>query len=213
MTSNTLTQPEERIQLSGISWQTYETLLAELSYHRRLRLTYNRGILEIMAPSPEHEFYKEIVGRFVETLAEELEIRIYPLGSSTFKRSELSGAEPDKCFYIQNLNAVKGKKRIDLTQDPPPDLVIEIDITSSSVNRFEVYADMGVPEIWRYDGNLFSVNRLEDQIYVYSEQSLAFPDVPVQEISRFLQQAANMDYLELISAFRSWVKSQIQHNV
>ncbi|HEY9874636.1 MAG TPA: Uma2 family endonuclease [Candidatus Obscuribacterales bacterium] len=213
MTSNTLTQPEERIQLSGISWQTYETLLAELSYHRRLRLTYNRGILEIMAPSPEHEFYKEIVGRFVETLAEELEIRIYPLGSSTFKRSELSGAEPDKCFYIQNLNAVKGKKRIDLTQDPPPDLVIEIDITSSSVNRFEVYADMGVPEIWRYDGNLFSVNRLEDQIYVYSEQSLAFPDVPVQEISRFLQQAANMDYLELISAFRSWVKSQIQHDV
>ena len=213
MTINTLTQREERIQLSGISWQTYETLLAELSYHRRLRLTYNRGILEIMAPSPEHEFYKEIVGRFVETLAEELEIRIYPLGSSTFKRSELSGAEPDKCFYIQNLNAVKGKKRIDLTQDPPPDLVIEIDITSSSVNRFEVYADMGVPEIWRYDGNLFSVNRLEDQIYVYSEQSLAFPDVPVQEISRFLQQAANMDYLELISAFRSWVKSQIQHDV
>jgi Uma2 family endonuclease len=213
MTSNTLTQPEERIQLSGISWQTYETLLAELSYHRRLRLTYNRGILEIMAPSPEHEFYKEIVGRFVETLAEELKIRIYPLGSTTFKRSELSGAEPDKCFYIQNLNAVKGKKRIDLTQDPSPDLVIEIDITSNSVNRFEVYADMGVPEIWRYDGNLFSVNRLENQTYVYSEQSLAFPDVPVQEISRFLQQAANMDYLELISAFRSWVKSQIQHDV
>jgi len=214
MTSNTLTQPEERIQLSGISWQTYETLLAELSYHRRLRLTYNRGILEIMAPSPEHEFYKKLVGRFVETIAEELNISIYPLGSTTFNRRDLrAGGEPDESFYIQNQRAVKGKKRLDLSQDPPPDLVVEIDITSSSENRLDVYAALGVPEIWRYDGNSFSINRLENQTYVYSEQSLAFPDVPVQEISRFLQQAVNMDYLELISAFRSWVKSQIQHDV
>jgi Uma2 family endonuclease len=210
MTSNTLIQPEEIIHLSGISWQTYETLLAELSYSRRLRLTYNRGNLEIMAPSPEHEIYKKTMGRFVETLAEELNIRIYPLGSTTFKRPELSGAEPDECFYIKNINIVKGKKRIDLTQDPPPDLVVEIDITSSSENRFEVYADIGVPEIWQYDGKSFRINILQNQEYVTVERSLAFPNLPIAEISSFLQQVGQKDYLELVREFRDWVKSQIQ---
>ena len=210
MLTQTPTQVEQ-IQLSGISWNTYETLLKELS-HRRLRLTYNRGNLEIMVPSPEHERYKEILGRFVETLAEELEVRIDPLGSTTFKRPELVGAEPDKCFYIQNLSAVKGKKRIDLDRDPPPDLVVEIDITSSSKIRFPVYADLGVPEIWRYDGNSFTVYQLQVREYIPCEQSLAFPNLPIIEITNFLQQAMTMDYLELVGSFRRWVKSQIQEN-
>src|SRR5690242_9633387 len=102
MTSNTLLQTEEIIHLSGISWQTYENLLIELSASRRLRLTYNRGNLEIIVPSPEHERYKKIMGRFVETLSEELEISLEPLGSTTFKRPELRGVEPDECFYIRN---------------------------------------------------------------------------------------------------------------
>jgi Uma2 family endonuclease len=212
MTSNTLIQPEEIIHLSGISWQTYETLLAELNENRRLRLTYNRGNLEIMAPSPEHEIYKKTIGRFVETLAEELNMRIYPLGSTTFKRGELSGAEPDECFYIKNINIVKGKKRIDLAQDPPPDLVVEIDITSSSQNRFEVYADIGVPEIWRYDGNSLIINILQNQEYVAVERSLAFPNLPLAEISNFLQQVGQKDYLELVREFRDWIKSQIREN-
>ncbi|MBN3870849.1 Uma2 family endonuclease [Nostoc sp. JL33] len=209
MTSNTLLQPTEIVHLSGISWQTYENLLTELSASRRLRLTYNRGTLEIMVPSPEHERYKEMVGRFVETLAEELEVRIDCLGSTTFKRPQLSGAEPDKCFYIGNINVIRGKKRIDLTQDPPPDLVVEIDITSSSKNRFEVYADMGVPEIWRYDGNDFSINVLQNQKYISVDRSLAFPNLPLTEISNFLEQVEEKDYLELVKEFRQWVKSQI----
>ncbi len=104
MTSQTLIQPEEIVHLSGISWHNYESLLNELSKSRRLRLTYYQGNLEIMVPSPEHERYKEITGRFVETLAEESELDIDPLGSTTFKQPELSGAEPDKCFYIKNVN-------------------------------------------------------------------------------------------------------------
>lgn len=211
MITQTQVQVEQKVQLSGISWQTYETLLKELS-HRRLRLTYYYGNLEIMVPSPEHELYKEILGRFVETLAEELEIRIYPLGSTTFKRPELIGAEPDKCFYVQNLNAVKGKKRIDIDRDPPPDLVVEIDITSSSENRFPVYADLGVPEIWRYHGNSFTVYQLQNQQYIPCDQSIAFPNLPITEISKFLQQAMTMDYLELVRSFRLWVRSQIQQN-
>jgi len=209
MVSNTLLEPTEIIHLSGISWQTYENLLAELSVNRRLRLTYNRGSLEIMAPSPEHERYKRIAGRFVETLAEELKVRIECLGSTTFKRPELSGAEPDECFYIENINAIKGKKRIDLAQDPPPDLVVEIDITSSSINRFQVYADMGVPEIWRYDGKDFSINILQNQKYISVEHSLAFPNLPLTEISNFLEQVEEKDYLELVKEFRQWVKNKI----
>jgi len=208
MTSKTLVPPEEIIHLSGISWQTYETLLQELN-HRRLRLTYNRGYLEIMAPSPEHEYYKKVMGRFVETLAEEVEINIYPLGSTTFKVPELSGAEPDECFYIKNIRVVKGKKRIDLTQYPPPDLVVEIDITSSSENRFPV-RDMGLPEIWRYDGETFTINLLQNQEYISAKQSLAFPNLPLLEITQFLQEATTKEYLQLVREFRSWVRSQIQ---
>jgi Uma2 family endonuclease len=211
MTAQTLAPPEQIVQLSGISWQTYETLLAEIG-DRQIRLTYNRGNLEIMVPSPEHERFKTIMGRFVETLAEELDVRIEPLGSTTFKRPELSGAEPDECFYIQNISAVKGKKRIDLNQDPPPDLVVEIDITSRSENTLQVYADLGVPEVWIYNGSRLRINRLENGEYVEGELSLAFPSLPILEIVRFLEQAETMDYLELVKAFRNWVKSQIQQN-
>jgi len=208
MTAKTLPLREEIIQLSGISWQTYETLLAELS-HRRLRLIYNRGNLEIMAPSPEHELLKEVLGRFVETLAEELEVRIKPLGSTTFKRPELIGVEPDKCFYIQNISAIKGKKRIDMNQDPPPDLVVEIDITSRSESSLQVYANLGVPEVWIYNGSRLRINRLEDGGYVECDRSLAFPSVAILEIVSFLEQAETMDYLELVKSFRNWVKGQI----
>lgn len=209
MATETLAPVEQRIQLSGISWQTYEQLLAELS-DRRLRLTYYRGNLEIVVPSPEHEFYKSIMGRFVETLAEELEVKIYPLGSTTFKRPELSGAEPDECFYIQNLRLVQGKKRLDLNEDPPPDLVVEIDLTSSSENRLPVYADLGVLEVWRYDGKILKIYKLQNQQYVQTSESLAFTGVAIAEIDRFLQQAMDTDYLDLVRSFRQWIKNQIQ---
>ncbi|HEY9701826.1 MAG TPA: Uma2 family endonuclease, partial [Allocoleopsis sp.] len=147
--NSTIIPSLEQIHLSGISWQTYETLLRELE-HRHLRLTYNHGNLEIMSPSPEHERYKETLGRFVENIAEEMNIIIEPFGSTTLKIKEQIGAEPDKCFYISNLGQIIQKKRLDLTKDPPPDLVIEIDITSSSENRLSVYASLNIPEIWVY---------------------------------------------------------------
>nr|WP_290228380.1 Uma2 family endonuclease [Trichocoleus desertorum] len=195
MVNSTLPQLEQKVQLSGISWQTYQALLSELS-DRRLCLTYNQGNLEIMVPSPEHEFYKTLMGRFVETIAEELKIKIHPLGSTTFAREDLGrGLEPAECFYIRNQAAVKGKKRLDPTQDSPPDLVVEIDITSSSRDRMASYAALGVPEIWRYDGKVFRVYQLQNQEYQLSEASLAFPNVAIAEITRFLEQSATTDYL------------------
>ena len=209
MVNATFPQLEQKVQLSGISWQTYQALLHELSDHR-LRLTYNQGNLEIMVPSPEYEFYKTLMGRFVETIAEELRIKIHPLGSTTFAREDLGrGLEPDECFYIRNQTAVKGKKRLDPTQGPPPDLVVEIDITSSSRDRMASYAALGVPEIWRYDGKAFWVYQLQNQEYQLSEASLAFPDIAIAEIVHFLEQSATTDYLDLVAAFRDWLKTQV----
>ncbi len=212
MTATLIAPPEEIIHLSGISWQTYETLLEELS-DRRFRLTYNRGTLEIMAPSPEHELSKTLIGRFVETLAEESEIQIYPLGSTTFKRPQLSGAEPDECFYINNIEAVRGKKRLDLTEDPAPDLVVEIDVTSSSYNRLKVYADLGVAEVWIYNGESLAIKQLQNNTYITSQKSQFFLNLPIPEIAQFLQQAETVDYLELVKAFRQWVRSQMKKSI
>jgi Uma2 family endonuclease len=207
MSATLLTPPDEVINLTGISWTTYETLLAE-SCDRRLRMTYNRGNLEIIAPSLEHEFNKTVMGRFVQTLAEEFDVDIYPLGSTTFKKPELSGAEPDECFYIRQIAAVQGKKRLDDT-DPAPDLIVEIDVTSSSKNRLQVYADLQVTEVWIYDGGSLIVKQLQDGSYVTSSVSQFFPNIPISELARFLQQAETSDYLGLIRTFRSWVRSQI----
>jgi Uma2 family endonuclease len=184
-------------------------LLDELS-DRHFRLTYHRGNLEIMAPSPEHELSKKVMGRFVETLAEESNLQIYPLGSTTFKRTGLSGAEPDECFYFRNIGAIRGKKRLDLDKDPAPDLAIEIDLTSRSQNRLQVYADLGIAEIWIYDSNLLTIMQLQGQDYVASQVSQFFPNLPIPDIAGFLQQAETIDYLELVKAFRTWVRDQIE---
>ncbi|MDJ0621098.1 MAG: Uma2 family endonuclease [Calothrix sp. MO_192.B10] len=207
--ATTLTSPVEKVQLSGISWQTYEALLSELSSHRRLRLTYNQGNLEIMVPSPEHERYKEVIGRFVETLAEELEIRIEPLGSTTFKRLGTSGAEPDKCFYVKNIDEIKGKKRFQPNEEPAPDLVVEIDITSSSEQRLAVYQDLGVPEVWVYNGKSFQIMQLQSGGYGVVHESSIFPNLPLDEIDNFLEKVGDVDYLELVKSFRNWVRNQI----
>ena len=208
MVTTLQTPPSGLIHLSEISWQTYEILLKELS-NRRFRLTYNRGTLEIMAPSPEHELGKKLMGRFVETLAEESETSIYPLGSTTFKHPELSGAEPDECFYIRRIGAVQGKKRLDLTEDPAPDLVVEIDVTNSSQNRLQVYADLGVAEVWIYNGESLVIQQLQNDGYVTSQTSQFFPNILIPDIARFLQQAEMQDYLALVKAFRNWVRCQI----
>jgi Uma2 family endonuclease len=209
MTATLLAPPDEIIRLSGISWTTYETLLEELR-DRRLRLTYNRGNLEIMAPSPEHELNKRVLGRFIETIAEELEISIYPLGSTTFKQPKLSGAEPDECFYIRNIAAVMGKKRLNMAEDPAPDLIIEIDITSSSPNRLQVYADLGVSEVWIYNGEFLVIQQLKNDTYIAVQSSQFFANLAIPDIASWLQRSAKMDYLALVKAFRGWVRSQIE---
>ena len=208
----TLTQtPQAGFLLKNISWQTYESLVNELAEQPGIRLTYDRGNLEIMTPSAPHEGSKKILGRFVESVSEELNVEIRSLGSLTCRREDLArGLEPDQCYYIQNEDVVWDKEQIDLNQDPPPDLVVEIDVTSSSIDRLSLYASLGVPEVWRYNGNRLIIYQLEAQEYVERTVSPTFPFLSQVEMLRFLELRRTTKENALIRLFREWVRSQIQ---
>lgn len=211
MTATLIPTPQAGVLLKNISWQTYESLVNELAEQRGIRLTYDRGTLEIMTPSAPHEGNKQILGRFVETVTEELNVEIRSLGSLTCRREDLErGLEPDQCYYIDNEGIVRNLKEIDLNQDPPPDLVIEIDITSSSINRMELYASLGVPELWRYDGSRLIFYQLEGQEYVEREVSPHFPFLSPTEIMGFVERQKDVGETSMIRGFRQWVRSRIQ---
>jgi Uma2 family endonuclease len=142
--------PGQRVLLRDVTWQEFETILDELGEHRAARIAYDKGVLEIMAPLPEHEDNKEIISDLVKALLEELDIEFRSLGSTTFKKESMAqGIEPDQCFYIKNESKIRGKKRLDLKQDPPPDLALEIDVTS--LTHASIYEALKVPELWRFD--------------------------------------------------------------
>ncbi len=211
MTATLIPSQSSGILLKNISWKTYESLLNELAQQRGIRLTYDRGNLEIMTPSVPHEGSKKILGRFVESVSEELNIEIRSLGSLTCRREDLArGLEPDQCYYIENEDVVWDKEQIDLNQDPPPDLVVEIDVTSSSIDRLSLYASLGVPEVWRYDGNSLIIYQLEAQEYTERDVSPTFPFLSQVEILRFLELRRTTKENALIRLFREWVRSQIQ---
>ena len=163
-----------------------------------------------MTPLYEHENPKIQLDRFIVALAEELDIEIKSAGSTTLKRKIANrGIEPDNCYYIQNELAVRGKQELDLETDPPPDLAIEIDITSSSVNKFGIYSALGVPELWRYNGRVLKFYQLAEEQYVECEFSLAFSLVSVAEMSRFIQQGKTIGEIALLKSFRTWVRDKI----
>jgi Uma2 family endonuclease len=180
----------------------------EMGETRSSRIAYDRGTLEIVMPLPEHEGYKEIIGDLIKELADELEIDYASFGSTTWKRQDrLAGVEPDNCFYIQNEIIVRGRLDIDLNQDPPPDLVLEIDYTSKSLNRQPIYARLGVPEIWRYENGILQIYHLQFGEYIEADISLAFPNFPVKEIPNFVQQNITESRRAIRKLFREWVKT------
>jgi Uma2 family endonuclease len=181
---------EQKVLLSNVSWETYVRLLEDHRDSSAPRFTFDRGMLEITSPSPEHEAYNRSVALLVEFVAEELGIDVYDLGSTTFRREDLErGFEPDSCFYIQNEERVRGKDRIDLSVDPPPDLVIEIDITSPSINKLPIYARLGVPEVWRYDGEKLEILKLGSDGYDEVSESVALPALTSSVLSRLVERS------------------------
>ena len=196
---------EQRVVLHNISWNTYERLLADHENNSAPRLTYDRGELEIMSPSPEHEKLNRRIAQLVLAVAEELDIEAEDLGSTTFRREDLErGFEPDSCFYIQNEEQVRGKDRIDLAVDSPPDLVIEIDITSPSFSKLPIYAQIGVPEVWRYDGERMTILVLEGSDYAERTESIVLPPVTSNVLNDFVEKSKSMKRTAWLEEVREW---------
>jgi len=178
------------LTLCEIDWDEYEQLLEQLSNHGNLRLNYNQGRLEIMSPSAKHEKYKNLLHDLVVILGDELEQDVFSYGSVTLKlKSGNRGAEGDDCFYIQHASQVAGKDRLDLTFDPPPDLLIEIDLSSESSTKFAIYSAVGAPETWRYDGINWQIWTLQGQDYKLAAHSLAFDFLNADQIAEFIVQS------------------------
>lgn len=204
-----LSPPEQRVTLHNVSWETYERLLADLQDSSAPRMTYDRGTLEIMSPSSEHERYNRTAAQIVEELAVEMDLNIDSLGSTTFRREDIDrGFEPDSCFYIQNAARVRGKKRIDLAVDPPPDLVIEIDITSPSLDKFPILAKAGVPEVWRFDGSRLVIYELANDEYLERDASISFSAVTAADITAFIKDSETMDRPEWVRKLRAWARDR-----
>jgi Uma2 family endonuclease len=209
-TATAPTSAGQRFRLDDVSWDFYEHLLEELG-ERRVRVTFDRGSLELMAPTYRHENYARSLGLFVMVLCEELEVAVKGGRTTTFRREDLDrGLEPDDCFYIRNVRKILGKDVINLAIDPPPDLAIEIDITSSSLDRMGIYAALGVPEVWRFDGQTLQVWCLtRDGEYEERERSPTFPTLPLGPVVEFLLEAAALDDVTLTRKFRTWVRKQV----
>lgn len=173
--------------ISQASWEEYERLLADLTGRPGIRVTYDRGRLEIMSPSPEHEEYKDLILRIVHVASEELGVPLETRGSTTWKRrSDQHGLEPDTCFYIANAHRVVGKRTLDLESDPAPDIAVEIDLTTESLSKLPIYAALGVPEVWRYDGRTTRFHAHADEGY---------REVPESQFLRGLTSAILTDVL------------------
>ncbi len=201
---------EKRIALYGISWQSYEKILEALGENRAARLNYYKGTLEIVTPLEEHESASDRLGILIHILTEELNLNIKSMASTTLNRPDLKvGAEPDKCYYIQNEPAVRCKK-VELAVDPPPDLVLEVDITNTDINKTQLYQEMKVPEFWRYNGKILTIYLLNQNQYQESETSANFPLLTKSMIYEFLAQCQIQGETQTKRTFRTWVREQLQ---
>lgn len=202
-------QPGQQLLVEDVNWQQFESILAELGERRASRLSYSNGRLEIMVPLPEHEKAKEIIGDMIKILLETRQIAFESLGSTTLKNERMSQAvEPDTCFYIQNQAAVIGKNRLDMSVDPPPDLAIEIDLTSRT--QLDNYQILGVPELWRYARRGLQINVLQTEQYIESDVSPTFPNIPIVElVNQYTQQSQVAGRTHAIQAFKNWVRENL----
>lgn len=195
------------LRIPHVSWEDYEQLLADLGDGYHVRVSYNCGRLEIMSPLPEHEEFADVVLGIVREIARELGVKLETRGSMTIRSAwQVSGAEPDTCFYVQNAGRIIGKRSLDFTTDPPPDIVVEIDITNASQSKFPIYAALGVPEIWRYDGSQASFYHLIGAQYVEASHSRAFSFLTSTVLAQFIEQSKTAGQDAALDATRAWVR-------
>jgi Uma2 family endonuclease len=202
--------PGQRVYATGVPWAVY-LRLAELRDERRpgVKITFDRGRIELMSPKIQHEQPHFRLGLVVMTLAEELGVELRNAGATTLRREAgEQGLEADDSFYISHVQDVLGVRDIDLTVHPPPDLVIEIDLTSSSVGKEAIYGPMGVPELWRMDEGRVAIRHLQvDRTYLPVSRSIAFPQVTADDLTRLLAETEDEGELAFVRRCRTWAKS------
>jgi Uma2 family endonuclease len=211
----TMTRPPQSIAqhiiLYNISWTTYQRLLAEHEGRQSPRFVYDRGDLEIMVLSFEHEQFNRLLADIFTLIAIEMELEFTNAGSTTFNRQDLArGFEPDTCFYIEHADDIAGQKRIDLATDPPPDLVIEVDITSPSLDKLPIYAAVGVPEVWHFNGERVVILTLTGDRYTVQDHSAALPQLTSQQLLDFIRSSQQMRHVAWLRSIRDWARRQIE---
>lgn len=200
-------QPVERVVLRDISWEFYQRLLSELGDSPGTRVTYDKGLLQIMVVSAAHDNPNRTLASLVEVVAEELGADVCHLGSTTFQRPDLlKGFEPDSCFYFRSADQVRDKDHIDLKVLPPPELVIEVDVTSNSLDRFPIFAAVGVAEVWRFAEGTVSMYVLRDGAYSETTHSAALPVLTPEAATRFVQSYRRTRWPEWVRSVRDWVR-------
>jgi len=198
----------QHIVLDGVSWASYEQLLQDIG-NRPIRINYDQGRMEMMSPLPEHDGISRVIARIIQTLSMELNIEVASYGSTTFRRRDKEkGLEPDECFYFKNEKKMRGRKRLNMKKDPPPELVVEIDITHRSIERQPIYAALGVPEIWRWDGTRPTCLHLRAGGYHTAPKSLSFPFLAPADLTPFIRAVSRTGENAVIRKFIAWVRKQ-----
>jgi Uma2 family endonuclease len=200
------TQP---VLLGGVSWATYECLLADFGDSHAARVAYDQGMLEIVSPSYIHEQRNSLIAMLVSVVATEMDIDFENAGSTTFKRADVGrGFEPDSCFYLQHVAAIRGKRTIDLATDPPPDLVVEIDITHPSLDKMPIYATLGVPEVWRATEERVVVYQRMRDGYAVVDQSTVLPGLAAAELQDWLAVSEQTSRAAWMKQIQSWARDR-----
>lgn len=200
---------EQRVVLHGIPWDLYERILAAHEESSSPRFFYDRGELEIVMPLPEHERYNRMLQLLVSEAAVELEIEVASVGSTTFRREDVErGFEADSAFYIQNVARMRNRNRIDLRLDPPPDLAIEVEVSRSLIARLPIYAALGVPELWRYDGRRLRILVLSGDAYGESPVSRAIPRISGAALAENLRLSGGLSETGWLLRVREWARKR-----
>ncbi len=209
-TSTTPLEGEKRFLLPGIGWEGYLKML-EIVGVGAVRITYDRGDAELMSPLSKHERNGSLLARFIETVAEELDIPISSFAATTLKRKDLDrGLEADASYYFNDLTRVEDYDDLNLERDPPPDLAIEIEITRSVLPRLGIYGALGVPEIWRFDGKRVRILALQgDGSYRETPGSAFLPIISIDEVQRFVIDSRERNDSAWARGIRRWVRETV----
>jgi Uma2 family endonuclease len=198
--------PGSTVSIHNLSWQDFESLLEELGEKRNTRVAYYRGTLEIMSPLAIHERPHRIIADILKAILDSQNRNWEDFGSTTLKRPQVAGIEPDTCFYIQNADFVQGCTDLDLANYPPPDLAIEADVTSTTT--ISAYEAMQVPEVWVYRNQQLKIYALENGTYREVTVSPTFPNLPVTDwIPRLVQQAIDQGTSRMLRELRTQLNS------